>query len=199
LRTAIAEATERSAEANRRAEEEKTARLKLAEEYGARHLTDDSVRTLVNSLKGKVRKLTVIRILDTEASLLGVELVLAFRVAGIETSELTMLRLEDGSYSFPSGIYVMYDQKEDDQKEEAEAVTTALNSIHIGPAFNSIGSPTNLEGKSVFPQGTTPFPSVYVGLKWPVAGGPDGPRSRFLNAPPADLYVPKQNNNPTRE
>jgi hypothetical protein len=196
LQQSIAEARARAAEANQRSEEEKTARIKLAEEYGARHLTDETVRVLVKSLKGKVRKLTVIRIREIESSILGMELVLAFRTAGIDTSERTILRLSDGSDLFPSGIRVMYDQNAQGQKEEAEALTATLNSVNIGLVFMGIGAPTS------FPEGT-PFPSVYVGLKWPVAGGPEGPRSRFLSAPPSDLWLPNatnnNNDNPKRE
>jgi hypothetical protein len=86
-RAAIAEATVRAAEANRKAEEERTARLKLLSEVSSRHINADSAKQLIDDLRGRVAHITVVKIYDQEAISFAIELINAFKAAGIETTD----------------------------------------------------------------------------------------------------------------
>jgi hypothetical protein len=177
----VAAANERAAEANKKAEEEKMARLKLAKKFSARTLSDDDVRKLREALRGKISRLTVVRPTDMEANLLGYELLMVFRQAGIDTTEV-LLPIPGDGYGYPAGIYVMYDPDIPGQQTEAHELVAALADVHLGPAISGQGTPVGPTGLPRFPE-DIPFPWVYIGLKWPMRSGPDGSGWRFMTPP----------------
>jgi hypothetical protein len=162
-RAAIAEATARAAEANRIAEEERTARLKLLGEISARHLTDESAKKLIGALRGKVTRLTVVwPIADPEALNFAVELTSAFRAAGIEATE-TLLPAPRSGIGYMTGLIVLH-HEELAQQAEGKELVRALSDLNVGPVSEGIAIPTNRD-VPVMPE--VPFPALYVGLKRP--------------------------------
>jgi hypothetical protein len=162
-RAAIAEATARAAEANRIAEEERTARLKLLGEISARHLTEESAKKLIGALRGKVPRLTVVwPIADPEALNFAVELTSAFRAAGVEATE-TLLPAPPSGIGYMTGLIVLH-HEESAQQTEGKELVRALSDLNVGPVSEGIAVPTNGD-VPMMPE--VPFPALYVGLKRP--------------------------------
>ena len=146
-----AEANERAAEANKKAEEEKTARLKLTAQLTARNLTDETCNRIAEALKGKIGKLTVLRITDTEAGFLAMELLTAFRMAGIDTSEIILPMPSDG-YGYPAGIYVLGEPNNERHWGEVRLLAAVLSELNLGPAIPAQGLLYGPTGGVRFPE-----------------------------------------------
>jgi hypothetical protein len=160
-RAAIAEATARAAEANRIAEEERTARLKLLGEISSRHLNVDSATQLIEDLKGKITHITVVKIYNQEALSLAIELINAFKTAKVETTDIFV---PPPPLGYMADLCIVYDERT--QRRQSRLIRDALVKLGIGRISEAIAPPTMADGTNVVPNDVQ-HPALYVGLKTP--------------------------------
>ena len=152
-------------QAKLRIEEEKTARLKMAEELGVRTLTEEQGRIFIDAVKGKVSEITVVRIMDAEAFRFGLDFLFAFPFAGANPKDFILPVPTDG-YPYMTGVLFIYDPKVPAQKTAMEAVVKAFSEAKLGPIMPSIDVPTRADGTPALPP-KLPRPALYIGLKNP--------------------------------
>lgn len=165
--TQITKALERAAEANRIAEEERTARAKMVGVLGQRRLTDEQGKKFMDAVREKLPPMHVLRIMDAEALNFGMDLIFTLRVARVVVTDALLPIPADGS-GYMSGLIFMYDQKVPEQREAALLLNKLSAELKMDIILPCIGSPTTRDGSPVLPN--VPLPSLYVGLKLPPFG-----------------------------
>jgi hypothetical protein len=140
-RAAIAEATARAADANRVAEGERLARVKLETQLARRRLTDDQKSKLANALarlRLQIPSISVARLGDKEAHEYAEDFLLVLNNAGISPSLYEM-----GSQNIPRyGLKVTEELK---------------------PAFDE----AEIKIDAILSSGQARLPTIFVGLKPP--------------------------------
>jgi NAD(P)-dependent dehydrogenase (short-subunit alcohol dehydrogenase family) len=139
----IANATARAAEANRIAEEERLARVKLEARLASRRLTPEQVNNLSTALQNlhlEIKAMTITRLGDHEAHEYATSIAVAVNNAGIYPAMTDVGTLSPPQY----GLMVTPDLK---------------------PAFDSVG--ITVDALIRRPEGLTPLPEIFVGLKPP--------------------------------
>jgi outer membrane murein-binding lipoprotein Lpp len=142
-KTETAKALAQAAEANRIAEEERLARVKIEARLASRKLSPEQVSDLASAIKDlklPVKAIKITRLGDSEAHEYATSIMVAINNAGLYPAVTDIGTLSPPMY----GIFV---------------------TPHLKPAFDKAGIP--VDGLLPSPEGLDPFPEILVGLKQP--------------------------------
>jgi hypothetical protein len=138
-------------------QQEKDARTAMLEQLQARDMTKEQIAQFVETIKGKVRQLSVFTIPDSEASIYGVTVLDALQKAGVSVTWYRMqspVIMIEGVNS--TGVTIYQDQP-GGSEGAGEALLKAFVDMHI--QSNLLTPVQPLQG--------VPSPSLFIALKPP--------------------------------